>query len=227
MEALTYYGRGRYCPVCDRSSRRFRPFGIVERDDAECAHCGALERHRFMWRFLQNNTNLFHGTGTTMLHVAPERCFEPFFKERLGGGYLTADLFDPRAMVKMDICDIRYPDGSFDCIYCSHVLEHVLDDRKAMREFHRVLRDDGWAILNVPITREKTYEDPSIVDPRGRLEAFGKEDHVRRYGRDYADRLRDAGFTVKVITVGDVADADEAVAMGLTDACGEIYLCTK
>ena len=90
-----------------------------------------------------------------MLHVAPEPCLESIFMKRLGSNYLTADLFNPRAMVKMDICDIQYPENSFDAIYCSHVLEHVPDDKQAMREFCRVLNTNGWAILNVPITREK------------------------------------------------------------------------
>lgn len=125
------------------------------------------------------------------------------------------------------LTDIRYPDESFDVILCSHVLEHVQDDRKAMREFHRVLKPDGWAILLVPITADKTFEDPSIVDPQARLAAFGQEDHVRRYGPDYIDRLREAGFTVEVTRPADLVAPDGIVRMGLTAAAGEIYYCTK
>jgi len=213
--------------VCGKSSGRFRPFGIVPREDAQCVRCGALERHRLLWLFLQKQTDLFDGKPKQMLHVAPELCFESMLKERLGSNYLTADLFNPRAMVKMDICDIQYPDRSFDVIYCSHVLEHVLDDKQAMREFFRVLKNSRWAILNVPITSEKTFEDSSIVDPKERLKAFGQEDHVRRYGPDYVERLRDSGFTVEISKVGDLANSDEAVRMGLTQASGEIYYCTK
>jgi len=83
-------GTGRFCPVCGKSSPGFRPFGIVPRDDAQCVHCGALERHRLFWLFLQKRTNLFDGKPKKMLHVAPEACFESRFRERLGGGYLTA-----------------------------------------------------------------------------------------------------------------------------------------
>jgi len=79
-------------------------------------------------------------------------------------------------MVKMNITDIDYPDRTFDVILCNHVLEHVDDDRRAMREFNRVLKDDGWAILVVPISGNKTYEDASIVDPAERYEAFGQSD---------------------------------------------------
>jgi SAM-dependent methyltransferase len=199
----------------------------VLREEAQCAHCGALERHRFLWLFLEKETDLFNGQPKKILHVAPEPCLESRLKKRLAGNYLTADLLSPRAMVKMDICDIQFPDQSFDVIYCSHVLEHVLDDKKAMREFFRVLKNNQWAILNVPITREKTFEDSSIVDPQERLKAFGQEDHVRCYGPDYAERLRDSGFTVKITQIGDLANNDEAAKMGLTPASGEIYYCTK
>lgn len=162
-----------------------------------------------------------------MLHVAPEPCFESRFKERLGGAYLTADLFDPRAMVKMDITNIKYSNQSFDVIYCSHVLEHVVDDKLAMKEFYRVLKNEGWAVLLVPITSKKTFEDKSIVNPQERLDAFGQKDHVRRYGPDYIERLRDAGFTVEITKVSDLASSHDIITMGLTAASGEIYYCTK
>jgi predicted SAM-dependent methyltransferase len=162
-----------------------------------------------------------------MLHVAPEPCFEPRFKKSLGDHYLSADLLDPQAMVKMDITDIQYADQSFDVIYCSHVLEHVPDDKKAMREFFRILKNDGWAILLVPITGEETFEDPSIVNPEERLKAFGQEDHVRIYGRDYVDRLRESGFNVEIIRVEDMVDKNDAARMGFTAASGEVFYCTK
>ena len=227
MRGVPYYGEGRLCPVCGKSSRRFRQFGIVPREDAECFHCGALERHRLLWLFLQKKTDLFDGMSKRMLHVAPEPCFESRFKQRLGGAYLSADLFDPRAMIKMDVTNIQYANQSFDVIYCSHVLEHVLDDKQAMREFFRVLKNRGWAVLLVPISSEKTFEDSSIVDPQERLKAFGQADHVRCYGPDYVERLRDAGFTVEITKVGDLASSHEAITMGLTAASGEIYYCTK
>ena len=225
--AVPYYGKGRFCLVCGKSSRRFRKFGIVPREDAQCVHCGALERHRFLWLYVLRKTDLFDGIPKKMLHVAPESCIESRLKHHLGDNYLTADLFNARAMVKMDITNIEYPDQSFDVIYCSHVLEHVLDDKKAMREFNRVLKSNGWAILLAPITAAETFEDPSIVESQERLKAFGQEDHVRKYGPDYVDRLRDAGFSVKVTKVSDLVQKDETIQMGLTPASGEIYYCTK
>jgi ubiquinone/menaquinone biosynthesis C-methylase UbiE len=89
----------------------------------------------------------------------------------------------------MDITDIQYPDNTFDVIYCSHVLEHVPDDRKAMREFARVLKPEGWAVFMVSLSEEHTIEDPSITSPAERERLFGQHDHVRRYGPDFKDRL--------------------------------------
>jgi len=107
------------------------------------------------------------------------------------------------------------------------VLEHGPDDKKAIRVFYRVLKDDGWAILLVPITSTITFEDSSIVDPKERLKAFGQEDHVRRYGPDYVERLGDAGFKVEVFTIADITDGNDAIWMGLTPASGDIFYCVK
>jgi SAM-dependent methyltransferase len=220
------YGTGRWCPVCRRPSRRFREFGNPQRKDARCAHCSALERHRFVWLYWEKKTNLFDGRAKKVLHVAPEKSLECRLKKCIGGGYLTADLFE-RAMVRMNVTDVPCPDESVDVIYCSHVLEHVQEDRKAMSEFHRVLKKDGWAMLLVPITAERTWEDRTIVDPRQRLRIFGHEGHVRRYGPDYLDSLHEAGFEVTVTRISDLIEEGEAIRMGLTSASGDIYYCTK
>jgi SAM-dependent methyltransferase len=99
----------------------------------------------------------------------------------------------------MDIHEIPFEDNQFDIIFCNHVLEHVRDDKLAMSEMLRVLKPGGWAILQIPIfhpLKEKTIEDPSITDPKERETLFGQDDHVRMYGLDYADRIREAGFRV-------------------------------
>lgn len=135
----------------------------------------------------------------------------------------------------MDVTDIGYPDESFDIIICSHVLEHVPDDIKAMREFRRVLKKNGWAVLLVPIADiDKTYEDFSITTEAGRLRAFGQSDHVRKYGKDYIGRLKSAGFNVTVIKRDELASEAEIKRMCLNEnsevwgfADTEIFYCTK
>jgi ubiquinone/menaquinone biosynthesis C-methylase UbiE len=129
-------------------------------------------------------------------------------------------------MERMDLTDIRHPDHTFDAIYCSHVLEHIPDDRKALAEMHRVLRPGGWAMLQVPITAAQTYEDPTIVTPEARLQRFGQWDHVRLCGLDYADRMRAAGFVVAVLPTADVVTDAECVQMRIqTDRY--IFYCRK
>lgn len=217
-------GNKRYCPLCENSFSKFEPFGVKTRKDVCCPYCASLERHRLYMLFFQRETNLFTPPSKKMLHVAPEPAFMVMFRKSKNIEYLSADLYDPNAMVKMDITDIQYPDNHFDVIYCSHVLEHVMDDKKAMREFLRVLKPSGWAVLQVPIMAEKTIEDPSITDPEERLRVFGQHDHVRRYGKDYKDRLAETGFNVRVIHATDFATDEEIKKMRLGS---EIYYCTK
>jgi hypothetical protein len=107
------------------------------------------------------------------------------------------------------------------------VLEHVSDDLQAIGEFHRILKSDGWAVLLVPITADKTFEDSSIIDQYERLKLFGQEDHVRRYGPDFIDRLSEVGFKARVTIPSDFLAEEEIVLMGITDAAGEIFHCTK
>ena len=115
--------------------------------------------------------------------------------------YTTADLYAPKVDVKADILDLPFEDNTFDLIFCNHVLEHIEDDAKAMSELYRVMKPGGMGIFQIPqeIEREKTFEDFSITSPEERAKHFGQYDHVRVYGRDYFDRLRKAGFTVKEI----------------------------
>ena len=218
-------GNNRYCPVCEKSSRKFGKFGRITRFEARCMHCLSLERHRLVWTYLQRETNLFDGSPKKMLHVAPEQSLEKLFKNYLGDGYLSGDLDSPIAMVKMDITDIKYPDDSFDFIYCSHVLEHVPKDKQAICEFYRVLKLRGWAMILVPITAEKTFEDPSVKTSEERLKIFGQEDHVRRYGPDFIQRLTKTGFKVSEIKASDFLSDEEIKRMRVsTDT---IFICKK
>lgn len=222
---LVNVGGTRHCPVCERFLGRFASAGLPPREGALCVHCGSLERHRLLWLFLKNRPELIKRGSMQFLHVAPEPCMVEKLREIAGPGYLSAGL-DGDAMERMDICRIQHPDASFDAIVCNHVLEHVNDDRQAMREFRRVLRPQGWAIMSVPMTAERTVEDPTITDPKERFRLFGQEDHVRCYGPDYVDRLRECGFHVQVFLPSELFSTEEIGRHGLGEAAGEICLCT-
>ena len=220
-----YFGFARYCPICRSWLRLFKPYGVSSRPDACCPVCLTFERFRMLWIFLNTQTNLFDGTPKKMLHIAPEPEFVRKFKRIPNLDYLTADLNDPNVMVKMDIENIQYPDNSFDVIYCSHVFEHIPDDYKAMRELSRVLKNDGWAAIMVPINVEKTFEDPTITDPAERLRLFGQNDHVRKYGHDFKERLEQSGFIVKEWRLADIVAERNIVRFGLKE--DSVFYCTK
>jgi ubiquinone/menaquinone biosynthesis C-methylase UbiE len=115
--------------------------------------------------------------------------------------YVTADLNASDASVVMDVTAIDFPNETFDVILCSHVLEHVTDDRRAMREFRRIVKPTGWALINVPSdpSRVDIFEDTSVLTAEERLVAFGQADHVRIYSHEgFLRRLRKAGFDVEV-----------------------------
>lgn len=213
------------CPICGNGVRSFLPFGMVERPNAQCPVCKSLERHRLVWLYFREKTNLF-SANLKMLHVAPESQISERLRNLPNIDYVSADLNLRSAMVQMDITDIHFPDSSFDVIYASHVLEHIQDDMKAMRELHRVLSPQGWAILQVPILAERTFEDPTVTSPEERERLFGQNDHVRIYGPDYRDRLQDAGFKVKVHPFARLLGSERCKRYGLVES-EDIYYCQK
>ena len=79
------------------------------------------------------------------------------------------------------------------------VLEHVADDRKAMRELYRVTAPGGTGIVMVPLPFgvDSIDEDPWLTDEPERWRRFGQNDHVRLYSKsEFIARLREAGFEV-------------------------------
>ena len=188
-----------HCPVCEKNFKKFLPYGRVARENALCPNCLSLERHRLIWLYLKRET-LFFNAEAKMLHIAPEHCFISRFEAIDTMEYVTGDIESPLAKVKMDIHEIPFDDNEFDIVFCNHVMEHVRDDQLAMSEIHRVLKSGGWGILQITLFRplpDKTLEDPSVVDSREREKLFGQDDHVRKYGLDYIDRLEKAGFEVE------------------------------
>lgn len=131
--------------------------------------------------------------------------------------------------IRIDLCKIPFENSYFDLIICNHVLEHIDDDLKAIREMHRVLASHGHAIVTIPQdpSRSQTYEDKKITSAEDRALAFGQADHVRIYGKDFSDRLKSSGFAVNSIRAQDLAPQQELTRLGLTAASGNIYVCQK
>ena len=195
----------RFCPLCGWRGYRFEPFGnsALYRHDALCPSCGSLERHRAVHLLLKDRI----GTGHKVLHAAPEEIMIAWLVRR-SCEYLNFDLYNP-AMRKMDITALDLPDCSKTLVWCSHVLEHIPDDMKALAELYRVLEPGGLLVLQVPIGGEVTYEDDTVTSEQARLEKFLQEDHVRLYGRDVQRRIEAAGFACEMLTTADFSAAEQ------------------
>ena len=135
-----------------------------------------------------------------LLHIAPDTEFPSFFKERHNIDYYNGDLDNNFADLKIDITKIEYNQNFFDVIICNHVLEQIDDDFIALKELFRVLRKDGLAILQSPISKtlETTYENKNLSTAKNYQRAYGQSDMRRIYGQDYQSRLESVGFRVKI-----------------------------
>lgn len=216
------------CPVCDHHYDKFLPYGRKGRDNALCPNCLALERHRLMYLYLQRKTNFFRDQ-LKVLHVAPEYCFIDRFESMPNLDYITADIESPLAKIKMDIHDIPFEDNTFDVIFCNHVMEHVDDYVRATSELHRVTKPGGWGIIQSPqdFARATTYEDATITDPREREKHFWQNDHLRLFGRDYAQELEKGGYDVTEDRFVKDELTKEEVARYALPAGELIYFCQK
>jgi SAM-dependent methyltransferase len=233
LERLRYVGRRVNCPLCGGRFRSFAPdlwdgrrwHGAPSR----CPACSSLSRHRFLWLYLTERLGL--DGDASLLHVAPEAVIAERLHERVGN-YVSTDIEPGRADVEADLTALPFVDESFDLVVCSHVLEHVSDDRAAMRELNRVLRPGGVALIQTPVNYDQagTYEDPGASDPEDRLRRFSQSDHVRVFGPDLRERLEGAGFAV---TVEDAADlgAETVTRYGLhpnaTPLRNDLYRCER
>lgn len=214
-----YRGNKVECPVCGGKFRKFLPYGVwKKRDNVLCPNCFSLERHRLMWLFLRNQTRFFTDIQK-VLHIAPEQCFRDRFRKMKNINYLTGDLDSPISDVNFDVQAMPFKDNEFDVVICNHVLEHVEDDRKAISEIYRVLKKGGYAILFVPMdfSKKETLEDPSIVTPAERQKHYRQKDHLRLYGMDYLDRLKEAGFKITAKNYNDIVDLNDKKRYSLPD----------
>ena len=211
-----------FCPVCEDPVSGFAPLphfysqqlkqhgSDLRLENCEtcnfkayqCAHCGASDRDRFYALFLAGRlpSNDAQQTAFSLLDIAPSGPLSRHITRKYGIHYRTADLFLKNVDDRVDITAMTcYANDSFDAFICSHVLEHVPDDRKALGELWRILKPGGWGIAMVPIdiSLPEIREDPACDNPALRWKHFGQGDHVRLYSRQgFIQRLQQAGFRV-------------------------------
>jgi len=208
------------CPICQFESNGFEIVGIdvpVLREkqvigggarSAGCYKCDSDDRERLLYVYLRDKLEVFDQRDFKILHIAPELNLAKKLRGARFQEYICGDLLQdgyqyPRFVKSLDVTNLPFDDDTFDLVICCHVLEHILDDGRAMKEIARVLTDDGKAILQVPISEnsEHTIEDFSVTDPKERTELFGQPDHVRIYGQDYAGRLKANGLSMTRVNI--------------------------
>src|SRR5262245_58073939 len=209
----------RTCSVCGYRGR-FHGAGRPRRIDARCPRCGSAERYRLLALWLDRHGGALR--AARLLHFAPEKGLTQLLKTRVGS-YQSADVTPGRADLVRNIEAIADPDSSYDCIVCSHVLEHV-DDRKALAEIYRVLKPGGLALIMLPVIEgwATTYENKAVVTPEDRKRHYGQSDHVRYYGADVRDRIRAAGFRLDEFT----AEGEDVLTYGLQRG-EKVFIATK
>jgi SAM-dependent methyltransferase len=200
-----------YCPCCSNIIDRWNDWSPTYQN-VICPVCFAHPRHRLISLYLQRIEITF--PSLTLLHFAREKAISKQIRPLLHE-YVTADSrssgasyqLDPDAIldnqidVSTDITEMPFPDAHFDAVICSHVLEHVPNDIKALSEIYRVLKHGGWALLQTPFDKASatTLQRDDINTPALRLKYYWQEDHVRLYGRDIFTRFSQAGFMPAII----------------------------
>ena len=222
-----------YCPICGNFSN-FKSFGITHRSKALCPHCNSLERHRFIYFLFYKRFGYVLDNSIKVLHFAPEIPFYNLFKNKKNIDYFPVDLnpeiYENRNIHirdKIDMENIVYDDNSFDFIYHGHVLEHIPNDLKAMGELYRVLKDDGVCVTSAPVFNiPQTIEKEEYNTPELRLIHYGQEDHLRKYGLDFSQRLESVGFNVEEVSVSEIIPSPiERELYGIRN--DRVYICTK
>jgi SAM-dependent methyltransferase len=204
------------CPVCDQRIPEFERLPDYWFDNLEryqyvhsifaaetanflhysCPQCGAADRDRLYALYIKSRLN---GQPCSFVDFAPAPALSKLIRSRVTK-YRSADLIAEGVDDKVDLTALPYAENSLEAFLCSHVLEHIEDDRKAMSELYRVLKPGGWGIAMVPIQLdlEKTLEGLDLESDAERWKYYGQNDHVRMYSKqDFIARLQSVGFEVK------------------------------
>jgi len=215
-----------YCPLCNKRVKKFLPLSNLFLDnlrkygwkykfeDSEtcnvknysCPFCGGSDRDRLYALYIQQYLTRAQLESTIrIIDFAPSHQLSFYIKKLMAKSkqnivYRTADLYMENVDDKADVTNLRiYEDNCFDFFICSHVLEHVSDDQRALRELYRILKPGGQGILMVPIVSsiDEIDEDPAVTDVAERWRRFGQGDHVRLYSKKgFLRRVGEAGFVI-------------------------------
>ena len=227
------YGNRFYCNCCDSKIRNFKSggdenpvfdenkvIGAGYHENDYCPVCKSSYRTRIVKLYL-DYIDIF-SKSIRVLHLAPEAQIAFIFSKESNIEYIPGDI-DPERYsyytksMRVDLTSMQFNSNFFDLLICNHVMEHIPDDKQAMKEIYRVLKPGGSAILQVPVSYKikSTIEDFTITSKEERLKKFGHKDHVRIYGPDYFNRLKDAGFRIEIFNPADISSSREISRLAL------------
>ena len=223
--SVLFTGSKYQCPVCGFHARKF--LSVHNGESSLCPRCGSIERKRLLWLYLLNEIKITERTNFKVLHFSPSSALFRKLKALKNIEYVPAGFDNPLIKNHFDITSLPLSENYFDLIICYHVLEHVADDKKAMRELFRVLKKGGITLLQVPYSENETVEDSAITNPDERKKSFGQEDHVRYYGKtDLKQRLETCGFVVQEIAYAKKLGEEKTELYQLKEE-EIIFCCTK
>lgn len=249
VQGLCYSGNNYYCPFCNRFFSKFldggqqhevierlKVIGAGRRPNIVCPGCHSTDRDRLLHSFLCSNL-LPSFSKHRMLHIAPEPSLYKWIRSQyhsrpedyIAGVKYHEGYYYDRKIRLLDLTDLPFENNSFGIIMANHVLEHIPDERSALTEIFRVLTPGGNAILQVPWSPllAQTLEETSPMSKKEREEQFGQFDHVRLYGRDYTERLMNAGFAVETYRVDQLGLEENYVQCIAVNADEVVFLATK
>lgn len=187
-------GNNHLCGICNF---KMKEWVKLPNEDDLCPNCGSLSRDRRLYHVLKEEYLL---KNINILDFSPSRTLFRRLKKESKIKYTASDLSGNFiADVQYNMTAISQEDNTYDLIICYHVLEHITDDKKAMSELYRVLKNNGKILIQTPFKEGEIYEDLTIISEKDRLKHFGQEDHVRIYSvNGLQQRLKKVGFTIEI-----------------------------
>ena len=216
---LKYKGKGFICNFCSATYQKFLPefpskniAAALEKNEVVagyginviCPNCMSKNRERLLLAVFKD---IIPVANKEILHFSPEKHLYKYLKNI--ANVTTADIIPgfykniDKSITYSDATKLQFKNETFDMVIANHILEHIPEDAKAIKEINRVIKKGGVAILQVPYSEilKTTIETPFINDPKLQEQLYGQKDHVRIYAlNNYLERLAIGGFETKILT---------------------------
>ncbi len=164
-----------------------------------CSNCGSSDKDRLYKMYFEKHVPNI--PKIKIIDFAPSVPFQKYLLSRDEIVYRSADLYMNNVDDNIDITDMKiYKNESFDFFVCSHILEHVTDDIRAIKELKRILKEGGRGILMTPIINKEGVFDEDIKESNinERWRRFAQDDHLRLYEKIiFKKRVSEAGFRLE------------------------------